>query len=103
MTEDGERFETADHLGGFLRGGDPDTTFPEMWAWLVETWEVKTVIDIGCGDGNALRHFRDLGCQVLGIEGVEQTDPDIVQFDFSTGAWDGRGPWKASAGFDLAW
>lgn len=95
------RMETAGHLGGFLTGGDPDTIYPDMWDWLVETWEVKTVIDIGCGDGYALNYFRDRGCEVIGVDGVESADPDIFQHDYSTG------PWEADKGFladiDLAW
>lgn len=99
MDTEGQRFETAGHLGGYLAGGDPDTTYPEMWAWLVETWEVKSVLDIGCGDGNALRHFYDLGVTtLLGVEGVRQDQPGIVQHDYSTGPLP-----MALDDFDLAW
>jgi len=92
------RFETAEHLGGFLSNGDPDTMFPDMWNWLVETWEVRSVIDIGCGDGYALNYFRELGCTVVGIEGVPQDDPNIVQHDYETGPFRPEG-----SPFDLAW
>lgn len=86
------------HLGGYLTGGDPDTTFPEMWEWLVKTWEVKSVVDVGCGDGNAVRHFRDLGCVAVGIDGVKQADPDIIEHDYE------RGPFIfIQREFDLAW
>jgi SAM-dependent methyltransferase len=84
-------------LGGFLRGGDPDTIYEDMWNWLVETWEVKSVIDVGCGDGYALNYFRELGCAVLGVEGVPQDDPNIVQHDYE------QGPYRPDRQFDLAW
>lgn len=87
----------AGHLGGYLQGGDPDTIYPELWAWLVETWEVRSVVDIGCGDGCALRHFRELGCTVLGVEGVPQEDEDIWQHDYTSG------PLAWTRAFDLAW
>ena len=93
------RVETEGHLGGYLVGGDPDTTFPDMWKWLVETWEAKTILDVGCGDGNALRHFREYGAlSALGIDGVKQDDPDIYEHDFSTGPFPHHLP-----SFDLAW
>lgn len=85
------------HLGGYLVGGDPDTIYPELWDWLVDTWEVKTMIDVGCGDGAALKHFAARGCTVLGIEGTSQTDPNIVKHDFTTGPFHPGEPW------DLAW
>jgi hypothetical protein len=46
---------------------------------------VKSVIDVGCGEGHALKWFRDQGCTVLGIDGVDQDDPDIMRHDYTTG------------------
>jgi hypothetical protein len=57
-----------------------------MWHWLAVDNAVRTVIDVGCGDGTgALTFFRDHGCKVLGIDGIPQPDPDIVEHDFTTG------------------
>jgi SAM-dependent methyltransferase len=86
------------HLGGYLVGGDPDTIYPELWDWLVETWEVKSVIDVGCGDGQALKYFAHRGCKyVLGVEGTSQADSMIVRHDYNTG------PYVPDFHFDLAW
>lgn len=77
----------AEHLGGYIEGGDEATYFPALWEWLVSVCGVRTVLDIGCGDGVALRYFRKLGCRVEGVDGVEQTDHRIHQHDYTTGPY----------------
>lgn len=84
------------HLGGYTPGGDEATYYPDLWAKVVKALDVETVLDVGCGEGHSLRYFRDLGCEVTGIEGTPQDDPDIVQHDFTERAWSGRP-------VDLAW
>lgn len=78
-------FVTDGHLGGYIEGGDPATLYPDLWAWLVDIHGVESVLDVGCGDGAALSAFRALGCDAIGIDGVPQDDPDIIQHDFTTG------------------
>lgn len=75
--------ESHPHLGGFVPGGDPATFYPGLWEWLVSEHDVRSVIDVGCGDGVALRWFREHGCRVLGIDGIPQDDPDIVTRDYT--------------------
>ena len=87
----------APHLGGYVAGGDPATYYPDLWEFLVTAGDVSSVIDVGCGDGVALRAFADLGCTVLGVDGVPQDDERIVQHDYTTG------PFVPDARFDLAW
>lgn len=99
VTEQHHGMETAGHLGGYLAGGDPDTLYPDMWDWLVDTWEVKTVIDIGCGDGQALKHFSSRGCMAIGVDGMPQPNiPMIRLHDYTTGPYSTVGD-----DFDLAW
>jgi SAM-dependent methyltransferase len=92
---------TAGHLGGYVVGGDNATYYPGLWDWLVDTWEVRSVIDVGCGEGHALSYFRDKGCKVLGIDGIPQDDPDIITWDYT------NGPGNIITGvlgmYDLAW
>ena len=42
------------------------------------------MLDVGCGEGFVLRHFRSLGWKVVGIDfsrtGVEQMNPDCLPF-----------------------
>lgn len=92
-------FITAGHLGGYVEGGDPDTQYPAMWAWLVEREGIRSVLDVGCGDGAALDAFTALGCDVLGIDGIAQENPLIVPHDFTTGPTGMRD----DAAFDLVW
>jgi hypothetical protein len=75
------------HLGGYVPGGDPDTHYPDLWTWLVQEQGVKSVLDVGAGDGVAVDFFAGLGCLVLGIEGIEQEHDSIIQHDYTTGPW----------------
>jgi len=74
------------HLGGYVPGGDEATWYPDLWRYLVKKLDVHTVVDVGCGDGQAIKFFRDeLGCKVLGLDGLPQEDPDIEVWDFVKG------------------
>lgn len=86
-----------DHLGGYVKGGDPATFYPDLWKWLVETFEAHKVLDLGCGEGHAMKVFRDLGCDVTGIDGVPQKDPAIQVIDFTKRAY------CFAERFDLTW
>lgn len=92
MTE----FVTDRHLGGYIRGGDPATYYPDLWRWLVDD-QIDRVIDIGCGDGQAVKFFQDEICFVVGVDGMEQENPAIVVHDYTTG------PYQPDDRFDLAW
>lgn len=94
-------FVTDRHLGGYVAGGDPDTQYPDMWAWLVERESVRTVLDVGCGDGAAMRAFTDLGCHAFGIDGMAQEETYIATHDYTTGPY----PFITADAteFDLVW
>jgi SAM-dependent methyltransferase len=84
------------NVGGDIVGGDPATFYPDLWRWLVEELELKSVLDVGCGEGQALRYFADLGCEVLGVDGVARDDERIITHDFESGPWES---WPV----DLVW
>lgn len=90
--------EEKPHLGGYIPGGDPATHYPDLWKWLVDTG-VKSVVDIGCGEGLAARYFADRGCRVVGIDGVWQLSQNwqFLMHDYT------QGPLHISDPFDLAW
>lgn len=74
------------HLGGYVPGGDPATFYPDLWEWLVNGPEqVRSVLDVGAGDGVALDYFLSLGCDVTGIDGIAQEHDLIVEHDYTTG------------------
>lgn len=78
--------ETRPWLGGFVEGGDEATYYPELWDWLINDYGVRSVLDVGCGEGHAVNYFRTNGVEVvLGIDGVAQPNGLIVQHDYTTG------------------
>lgn len=95
-------FVEEGHLGGYIVGGDPATYFPDLWTWLVEgPLQVKRILDVGCGEGHSLKFFRELGCDVVGLEGIPQDDPDIYEFDFTAPGVLPKDALKED--FDLVW
>ena len=104
------------HLGGYIRGrqsaeptvyefehGDPATWTPDLWLWAYESLGVRSMIDIGCGEGHAARYFRDLGCKVLGIDGSLQAKRDSLIADQHVTHDFTHGFYHPSIDFDLAW
>lgn len=93
-------FATAGHLGGYIKStpehphGDPCTWCPQVWDWAKRVFNPQLVLDVGCGEGHALRHFLDQGVAAIGVEGMELARnagivaPDrILLHDFTTGPW----------------
>ena len=91
-----------DHLGGFIIEGDPATFTPNLWKFLCENFEVKSVVDVGCGMGYAVKEFKKHCNNVLGIDGskfvIENSDvkDSILHFDFCNGSPDIKP-------YDLCW
>jgi SAM-dependent methyltransferase len=91
------------HLGGYVRGGDPGTWCPHLWTWVVQTFGIRSVLDVGCGEGHASRFFRGQGCDIRGVDGCERAIAEsvipghAVQHDFCTG------PFLTDQAFDLVW
>lgn len=87
------------HLGGDVAGGDEATWYPELWDWFVKSLGLRSVLDVGCGDGTAIDYFRrELDVHALGIDGVERSSPHIARWDFTNGPY--PGPIEP---FDLVW
>ena len=81
------------HLGGYMAGGDPATWCPRLWSWLAHKFNIKSMIDVGCGQGYAVRYFDSLGIKAKGIEGSQEAIASsviksaIVQHDFCQHAY----------------
>lgn len=95
---------TPPHLGGAYEQGDGNTIMEDVWGYLLVRYEVKSVLDIGCGYGHAIKWFSEHGlCNVKGIEGWDEAvkgnlmPAHIVQHDFTTG------PAPIAQPFDLIW
>ncbi len=102
------KFITNNHLGGYVNGIHPASYFPILWHYLVRKYNIQTVVDIGCGQGHAAKYFEHLGCNVLGIDGME--DPNrvldngnFVLHDYTTGSVFGPSWTKPNMEYDLCW
>ena len=89
------------HLGGNFVGGDPNTLYVDLWSWLVQQYQAKSVFDVGCGEGYAMREFLVLGCEVVGIDGLQENVDTcaglVVKHDLVAG------PYQLSRPADLVW
>lgn len=91
------------HLGGYIVEGDPNTWTPELWKWAVERLKIGSMLDVGCGEGHSTKYFRDLGCDVLGIDGSytaisnSVAPKSVILHDFC------NGPYKSDKRYDIIW
>jgi hypothetical protein len=95
--------EDPPHLGGYVEGGDKDTWYPSLWSRLIYHYNIKSIMDIGCGEGHSTRWFRDNGCEVLGIEGslnaiLDSPDPTLLVWHDYT-----EGPYIPKKNYDAIW
>lgn len=91
------------HLGGFFDNGDAGTYYPYMWSYIIKNYNIKTVLDIGCGRGDSCLYFKSLNCDVNGVDGSKEAQklsliPDnFILNDYTAGsAIDAKK-------FDLVW
>jgi SAM-dependent methyltransferase len=103
---DGLEMLKIGHLGGYIIGGDPATQYPDLWLWLVQELGIRSVLDVGCGDGTSLNTMRKIiesehgSGFVIGIDGVGQVHDRIIRWDYCDGpltAFENYGE------FDLVW
>jgi len=104
------------HLGGYCRAskelapigvpiphGDPASWTPKLWAWIYEILAVRSMCDVGCGEGHAAGYFLERNCEVIGVDGsvLAQQDSRIpghhLLHDFT------KGPFIPTQTFDLVW
>ncbi len=92
------------HLGNDPEGvfnPDPNTYMPDIWGWVCLQFDIRSVLDIGCGMGTNLSWFSEYGFEVLGVEGhpnavAQSLVPQrTVLHDFT------KGPWRPEQKFDL--
>lgn len=100
----GDSFNDGD-LGGCNVFGDPATHYPIMWKYLVGKFDIKSVIDIGCGFGYSLDYFiNNLNLEGVGVEGSDKvTELALNNNVITCHNYATDGPLKFSKTFDLAW
>lgn len=79
-------------------GGHANTTHVDRGAliYLMEAYEVGTMVDLGCGPGGQVREAQGLGIQAFGVDGDWTCGPEEVH-DFTVG------PFPYAPRVDLVW
>ncbi len=91
------------HLGGFFDQGDGGTYYPNMWSYLVNKYDIKTVLDIGCGRGFSSLYFKSIGCEITGVDGsVNAAQSSLIPENLITHDYS-RGMTNIDKTFDLGW
>lgn len=98
--------EKEPHLGGYIvrvsAHGDPNTYATEVWDWMIGNG-VRSVLDVGCGEGHSTKYFIDKGVEALGIEGGENAYSNspvkekLVLHDYT------KGPFVVDRRYDAVW
>ena len=92
-----------EHLGGYYTTIDPPSQCPKMWKYIIETLNVKSVLDVGCGMGYAMQEFMKYCDEVVGIDGSSyalQNSPvkeNIFSHDYTIGEL------ETEDRYDLCW
>lgn len=91
------------HVGGFIIEKDPATYTPHLWKYICKKFNIKTVLDVGCGMGHAINEFNNYCDKVIGVDGskyVVENSPlteQIFYHDFSVGTL------ETEDRYDLCW
>ena len=91
------------HLGGFIIENDPATFTPTLWEFICKKYEIKSIIDLGCGMGYSINEFIKYSNDVLGLDGsdyVQNNSPHrniIRQIDFT------KQKYQSDRKYDLLW
>lgn len=90
------------HLGG--SDGGAGTWLPDIWERIVNKYDLCSVIDVGCGEGNNTRWWLDRGLYVIGVDGLPAyiennrvPREQLVLHDYTAG------PFVPAEAFDLGW
>jgi SAM-dependent methyltransferase len=78
-------------LGGNVHLGDAHTFAPRLWRYLVDRFAVRSVLDVGCGEGHAVLYFHRMGIFAHGIDGsalnVARAVAPITRHDLLAGPY----------------
>jgi len=95
--------EENPHLGGSFEGGDSGTWAPELWNFLIDDLSIKSMIDVGCGEGLTIGQFKNRNVEGIGVEGLQESinrskvKECIIKHDYT------KGPVKIDKIYDFCW
>jgi hypothetical protein len=64
--------QTKPHLGGNFAELNPATFCPESWEYVIKKYNIKSVLDVGSGQGHAPDWFAKQGLESYAIEGLKE-------------------------------
>src|SRR5262245_5296730 len=64
--------EGAPHVGGNVRHGDLSCFSRSLWRALIECFAIKSMLDVGAGEGYAVNFFHKAGVWAHGIDGLKR-------------------------------
>lgn len=92
---------TVNGLPAHLGGHEGETHIDEgALDYLINTFGIKSMVDIGCGPAGMVEHARSKGLEVLGVDGdfvVSRNVTDIVIHDYQ------QAEFIPEKKYDLAW
>lgn len=64
--------ENKPHLGGNSVENNPNTFSPDSWKYVIDKYNIKSVLDVGSGYGHAASWFAEYGMNTYAIDGLEE-------------------------------
>jgi SAM-dependent methyltransferase len=69
---------------------------------MVKELSIRSVMDVGCGEGHAVRYFGALGCEALGIDGSQKAGRLLQAHEFVVHDLV-QGPYRHKSPFECIW
>ena len=66
------------HLGGNLLDGDHWTWSPLVWQYIIKTYDIERMTDVGSGMGHVAKWFSEHGVTTLAIDGLEENSTQAL-------------------------
>ena len=64
-----EKASDASRMGGNYVGGN---LYPALWTWLAKIYDVKSILDVGCGIGESTYVLNNMGFDTTCVEGYSK-------------------------------
>jgi SAM-dependent methyltransferase len=87
--------DVPSHLGGHYNFTNMDTASLD---YLIKHYNIKSMLDVGCGTGGMVDYARSVGLDALGVDGdPHMASEHIVTHDYT------KGPYLPEKEYDLIW